>query len=48
MVVLFFLMDVRFTLCTHRDVDEVFISGHDKRRLQNAKGGFSNGALARG
>lgn len=29
---------------THPDVDDAFISGHDNRRLQNAKGGRSNGA----
>ena len=30
---------------THRDVDDAFISGHDNRRLQKAKGGLSKGEL---
>lgn len=30
---------------THLDVDDVLISGHDKRRLQNANGGLSIGVV---
>lgn len=33
---------------TYPDVDVALISGHDKRRLQNANGGRSNGACCTG
>lgn len=41
-------LNSRLTKITHPDVDEAFISGQDNLRLQNAKGGLSNGACCTG